>query len=284
MPAETSWNDIDAVRRNTDRAIDHYRAVADDSDLVVLPECVLTGYIPLKGYDQGKKRALARSAAACWEGELPRLVAETRDRRAAVVVGHMEPSTMRNEMHNSLSFAEGGEILGTYRKVHLPVEENHYFSPGDGSVVVDARVGRVGLIICYDILFPESARAAALGGAEILCVSSNWLDLANLVELSRVLPVARALEDQLHVVFVNGVGELEARGRRFSLFGQSRIVDACGAVLAASDDSESVITAVLEASRLEAASDVFPVLRDRRPETYGELVAPHAQFAAGGRV
>lgn len=282
MPAEECWRDADAPKRNVERILAFYEDQADRVDLVVFPELAITGYIPLKGYDQTKKRLMARAAQRSWDELLPQIASVTSGRRASLVTGFLEPSTMRNEMHNSVGFFEDGELLAVHRKLHLPVEENHYFVPGDEVAVAQSRLGAIALLVCYDMVFPESARLAVLAGAEVLCVVSNWLDIANLVALGRALPVARAIESQCHVVFVNGVGELEARGRRWSLFGRSLIVSATGTVLAEADATESVITAALTADDLDAGSDVFPVLRDRRPDAYGALTARRTAFSAVG--
>jgi predicted amidohydrolase len=244
---------------------------------------VLTGYIPLKGYDQAKKQVLAEVSARSVGEALPALVAATKGRRAAMVVGFMEPTSARYEMHNSVALIEDGAILGVYRKMHLPVEENHYFIPGDDVVVVDCRAGRVGLSICYDIVFPESARLAALRGAEILCVPSNWLAIADLQRLGDVLPVARALEQQMHVVFVNGVGELEVRGRKWNLYGASTIVNATGEQVVRAGNGEEMIKGFLASEKLRDAARVFPIMRDRRPDAYGDLVSSRSRFARLGR-
>ena len=210
---------------------------------------------------------------------LPEIAAATRDRRAALVVGFMEPSTMRYEMYNAVALIEAGGVRGVYRKMHLPVEENHYFVPGDEAVVVECRVGRIGLSICYDIVFPESGRLAALHGAELLCVPSNWLAIEDLKRLGEVLPVARALEQQLHVVFANGVGELEVRGRKWHLYGGSTIVSATGKTVARAGGGEEALRGFLPAGDLDDAANVFPVLRDRRPDAYRELAATRTGFA-----
>jgi predicted amidohydrolase len=207
------------------------------------------------------------------------LQAATAGRRAALAIGLMEPSSMRNEMANAVVYVQDGEVLGVYRKLHLPVEENHYFLPGDGIVVLDTAIGRVGLSICYDMLFPEVSRMMALQGAEIMLVPSNWLDIANLRRNGETFPVARAIEGQMHVVFVNGVGELEVRGRTWSLYGRSRIVAATGEVVATAGADEQMLTATLTVADLAAGSDVFPMLRDRRPNLYTSLVDPLSAFA-----
>jgi len=278
ISVEQAWEDPKAVTRNTDKILNRYLSVADSTDLVVFPELSLTGYIPLKGYDQRRKRLLAEVAQRSIEDELPRLLSATQDRRAALVVGTMEPSVMRNEIYNSVLYIELGATLGLYRKIHLPVEENHYFVPGTEVVVIDSSVGRVALSVCYDMMFPEVSRLAALRGAEMLLVPSNWLDMANLRRTGEVLPVARAIEGQMHVVFVNGVGDLSVRGRSWPLFGRSCMVSATGEVVVTCGPDEELLTAKLTRADLEAASDVFPVLRDRRPELYGELTTPMTRF------
>lgn len=279
IAVDQCWQDPEAVTRNADKVLERYLDVADTTDLVVFPELSLSGYIPLKGYDQRRKRVLAQVAQRAFHDELPRLQAATAGRRAALTLGLMEPSSMRNEMYNTVVYVEDGKVLGSYRKLHLPVEENHYFVPGDEVIVIDAAIGRVGLSICYDLLFPEVTRMLALQGAEIMLVPSNWLDIANLRRYGAVLPAARAIEGQMHVMFVNGVGELEVRGRRWSLFGRSRVVAATGEVVARASADEEMVTAKLTAADLDAASDVFPLLRDRRPNLYTSVTAPLSTFA-----
>jgi len=282
IPARQAWADPGAVAANADVIADIYSDLANRVDLVVFPELALTGYIPLKGYDQRRKRILAEAAREAATTQLNRLVDATKGRRAALVVGLMEPASMRDEFHNSVALAEDGQLRAVYRKIHLPVEENHYFLPGDQVVVAETRAGRIALLICYDLLFPEVSRMASLAGADVLVVVSNWLDIAHLRKLGEVLPVARALEGHMHVVFVNGVGELEARGRRWSLYGGSRLVTARGEVVAVAGEDEEVLIGTLPGADLDGASDVFPVMRDRRPDVYTRLVEGASAFALLG--
>lgn len=279
IAAEQCWADPSALSRNAAKVEQWYGRIADQADLVVFPELVLTGYIPLKGYDQRKKQTLSEVAARVIDDALPALMAATNGRRAAMVVGFMEPSSMRHEIHNSVALLQDGAVVGVYRKMHLPVEENHYFVPGDEAVVVDCRAGRIGLSICYDLVFPESARLAALQGAELLCVPSNWLGIENLQRLGEVLPPARAMENQMHVVFANGVGELEVRGRSWQLYGGSVIVSATGRVISRAGNGEEVLSAFLSDDGLSEAASVFPIMRDRRPDAYSALTSSRTNFA-----
>jgi len=281
ISAEHCWADPSALGRNAAKTLQWYERVADTADLVVFPELVLTGYIPVTGYNQKAKLVLAEVARRVADEELPRIVAATRGKRAALVVGFMEPSMMRHEFYNSVALIEDGAVLGVYRKMHLPTEENHYFIPGDSATVVDCRAGRVGLIICYDIVFPEAARLAALEGAEMLCIPSNWIARDELERLGSALSVARALEEQMHVVFANGVGTVEARGRTWKLYGGSTLVSAMGQVIVRGGSDEEMVAGVLTDEALAGAANIFPVLRDRRPDAYGNLVASRSNF---GRV
>jgi predicted amidohydrolase len=273
IPARQAWADDDAVEANTKTVRSLFEMHADETDLVVFPELALTGYIPLKGYDQRRKRILSDAAGKATNHYLPLLREATAGRRAVMVVGLMEPAAMRHEFYNSVAVLDDGDLSAVYRKIHLPVEENHYFLPGDEVVVAETKAGVIAPMICYDLLFPEVTRIAALRGAEILVMVSNWLDIAHLRRLGEVLPVARALESHAHVLFVNGVGDLEARGLRFTLYGRSRAVSATGELVAEADDAEGVLVATLPGADLDAASDVFPVMRDRRPPVYRPLMA-----------
>lgn len=280
ISVEQCWQDGESLGRNVDKILQRYEEVADSTDLVVFPELAVSGYIPLKGYDQRRKGELAELARRIADEQMPRLVKATSGRRAAMAIGFMEPSSMRNEVYNAVTYLEDGRALATYRKMHLPVEENHYFMPGDDVVVFDAAIGRVALSICYDVLFPEVGRLAALRGANLLLIPSNWLDIGNLRRTAEVLPAARALEGQMQVVFVNGVGELEVRGHRWQLFGRSCIVGAAGDVLAQAGTDEEMLSAKLTVDDLRAGASVFPVLRDRRPDRYEPLTWPLTRFAS----
>jgi len=280
IQARQAWADEDAVEANTKTVRSLFEMHADETDLVVFPELALTGYIPLKGYDQRRKRTLSAAAEVAAGSSLPELLEATRGRRAVMVVGLMEPAAMRQEFYNSVAVLDDGKVAAVYRKIHLPVEENHYFTPGDEVVLAETRAGLIAPMICYDLLFPEVTRIAALGGAEVIVMVSNWLDIAHLRRLGEVLPVARALESHAHVLFVNGVGDLEARGHQFTLYGGSRAVSATGDVVIEADGSEGVVVATLPGTDLDAASEVFPVMRDRRPSVYQPLIAPVSDFAS----
>ena len=105
---------------------------------------------------------------------------------------------------------------------------------------------------------------------------SGVTDYASLKLMGKILPVARALENEVFVMFCNGVGICEWREVKFSLYGESKIVSPRGQIIAEStSDNEEVITGTLKRSELEQAAGAFPVFRDRQPGAYTPLTQPY---------
>jgi len=169
-----------------------------------------------------------------------------------------------------------GTVVGKYRKTHIPhvgpcFWEKFYFKPGNlGYPVFDTSVGRIGLIICYDRHFPEVARELGLKGAEIVFNPS-----ATVESLSRYL---WELEQRAHAV-ANGywIGAINRVGTEEPLstarfYGSSYFCDPRGQIVAqASDSQDEVLVADLDLDMNREVRDTWQFLRDRRPETYGEL-------------
>jgi N-carbamoylputrescine amidase len=176
-----------------------------------------------------------------------------------------------NAYFNSLAlFDADGRRLGIYRKSHIPngpgYQEKYYFTPGDtGFRVWQTRYGRIGVGICWDQWFPESARSMALLGAELLLYptaigSEQGHAAANLMPL----------------IASNRIGTERSRQHPNSLhirfYGSSFIADATGAIVVEADQqSESLITASFDLDALQTARNGWFVFRDRRPELYGPI-------------
>ncbi len=276
--AASVFEEDGALARNVAEVVEALRAAKGEADLVVFPELTLTGYIPLKGYDQRRKALLWEAARRLQAEHMAAVARATAEADVTAALGLPEPGGPRYEMYNSAALLEAGRLVGYARKMHLPVEENHYFIPGPSPQVLECRLGRLGIMVCYDLLFPECARLLALQGAEVLMAVSNWADIGNLMRLGEVLPVARALENQVPVIFCNGVGELRVREYRYTLYGRSRVASATGEVTAAGPGPERLTATLSAASLLEGAA-VFPVFRDRRIELYGPLAQPYSGAA-----
>jgi beta-ureidopropionase len=171
-----------------------------------------------------------------------------------------------------------GTIVGKYRKTHIPQVgpcfwEKFYFKPGNlGYPVFDTSAGRIGLIICYDRHFPEVARELGIKGAEIVFNPS-----ATVESLSRYLweleQPAHAVANGFWMAASNRVG-IEAPLNPAKFYGSSYFCSPRGKLIAqASDSEDEVLVADLDLDEIREVRNTWQFFRDRRPETYGELVA-----------
>jgi predicted amidohydrolase len=163
-----------------------------------------------------------------------------------------------------------GRCAGTYRKIHLPGEEKHYFYPGHEAAVLELALGRVGLLVCSDNSFPELPRLLALRGAEIHVVPYARRRMKN-PELYVGMTACRAYENQCFVVACNRVG----REGEVIFEGRSAIAAPSGEILArAQGEEETIVRAALRAEDLVAARLHQSRFRDRRPDLYRALADP----------
>ncbi len=236
-----------------------------EADLWVLPELCTTGYQFTKEEELGE---LAETASG--GPTLERMVRLARERNTYFVLGFAERAGER--FYNSAALLGPEGLITVYRKAHLFFREKHFFAPGDRPFeVVRVRGIPLGLLICYDHMFPEAARVLALQGAWILAHSANFV----LPGLGQLTMRVRALENRVFVVTANRVGQ-EARAEPTLTFtGMSQIVDPTGEILATSSPTaEEAVVVEIEPERardkkLTPLNDLFA---DRRPELYRELL------------
>ena len=163
--------------------------------------------------------------------------------------------------------------VATYRKIHLFFEETLWFDPGDGAYDVhDIGTCRVGMMICFDWIFPEAARVLSLKGADLLCHPANLV-----LPFCQDAMVTRCLENGVYAVTANRMGT-ESRGEKELHFtGKSQITGPDGTILCRAG-GDSVETQVVEIdttrSREKALNPFNDLFRDRKPEFYGELAKP----------
>lgn len=191
--------------------------------------------------------------------------------------------------HNTaVVFEKDGTVAGKYRKMHIPDDpgfyEKFYFTPGDlGYEPISTSVGKLGLLVCWDQWYPEAARLMALKGAEMLIYPTaiGWFDEDSEAEKERqrdaweTIQRGHAISNGLPVISVNRIGkELDDKkqldGIRF--WGNSFVAGPQGEIIAkASNDQEEVIVIDIDLKRCEEVRRIWPFLRDRRIETYGDL-------------
>jgi predicted amidohydrolase len=224
-------------------------------DVILLPELWNTGYaLP-------QVRELADRGGSRTEG----LVGEfCRNHRVNVIAGSV--SDLRGgQVYNTIyAFDREGNRVADYSKIHLfrlMDEEKYLFA---GETVGAARIDGVssGMMICYDIRFPEVARKLALDGASVLFVPAEWPHPR--LHHWRTLLQARAIENQMFVVACNRMGT----SGKTDFFGHSMIVDPWGEIVVEGGEEETILHASIDLADVEHIRRTIPVFEDRRPTLY----------------
>lgn len=238
-------------------------AKAQGADLVVFPELAITGYVlkdqiyeiaePIPGFSTKRIEEIAKNT------------------NMHIIFGMVEQSqNSKSTIFNTAVLIGPKGLIGKYRKMHLPThsvfEEKRYFRLGYEAAAFETAIGKIGLIICYDIFFPEVSRLTRLLGAQlIICISASPAIRRTYFEL---LTAARALENTAFLAYVNLVGVED--GLQF--WGGSRIISPTGEIIAkAKYDEEDVLIVDINLSEIKAAEPFIPTLRDLRPELYEKL-------------
>ncbi|MFJ5644234.1 carbon-nitrogen hydrolase family protein [Streptomyces sp. NPDC093223] len=234
------------------------RAAAEGAALLVAPEMFLTGYAI--GDDVAR---LAEPA----DGECADAIAELAHRHG-VAVAYGYPERAAGVVHNSAQLISAdGARLANYRKTHLfGGFERAHFTPGEQPVVQAELNGlTVGIMICYDVEFPEPVRAHALAGTDLLLVPTANMHPFQFVAESLV-PV-RAWENQMYVAYANRAGQ----EGEFEFFGLSGLSGPDGVARARAGRGEELLVADVDPALLAASREANPYLEDRRPGLYGSL-------------
>lgn len=245
-------------------------SAAEGASLVVFPECAVTGYCY-----KHVNEALAYTDTI--PGQTTERLGETcAEAGVFAVVGMLERDG--RAVYNACVLVGPDGLVGKYRKIHLPgLGVDKHVAPGDaGWQVFPAAEANVGMHICYDAAFPESARSMALDGADILALPTNFPPGAECL-CAHVLP-ARAMENCVYLIAANRVGT----ERGFTFLGESKICGPDGEILAvAPADEEAIIYADLNLDRAHDKRRVrvpgeheIHRFADRRPQMYGRITAP----------
>ncbi|QQC88265.1 carbon-nitrogen hydrolase family protein [Streptomyces alfalfae] len=234
------------------------RAAAAGAGLLMAPELFLTGYAI--GDDVARLAEPADGASATAIASIAA--------RHGVGVAYGYPERDGDTVYNSVQLiGPDGTRLANYRKTHLFGDfERGAFTPGDESVVqADLGGVRVGLMICYDVEFPENVRAHALAGTDLLVVPTAQMHPFQFVAES-VVPV-RAFENQMYVAYVNRVGQEGA----FEFVGLSTLVGPDGVPRARAGRGAELVVGDVDPGFLSASRAANPYLSDRRPGLYASL-------------
>ena len=242
-------------------------AASEQARLVIFPECALTGYC-----FESLEEALPY-AETIPGPSTNHLIEVCQKLNVHLVLGMLEKDD--EQCYNAAVLLGPQGLIGKYRKIHLPfLGVDRFVNPGNlGFQVHETPLGRIGLNICYDGRFPESARTLALRGADIVLLPTNWPKGAE--EFAEFLVNARGIENHLFSMAVNRVG----KERGFQFIGRSRVASPEGKTLvSASGNQEEIIYAEIDPLKSRNKQIVripgkleINCIKDRRPQYYDNL-------------
>ncbi len=225
----------------------------DALDLVVLPEAAM--------HDFGSADLDLAAIAEPLDGPFVTMLGAEAKRLATTIIAGMFERTDELPYNTLVVVGPDGALLSTYRKIHLydsfGYRESDRLRAGDIEPVVVQIAGRpVGLMTCYDLRFPELARALVDAGAEAIVVPAAWVAGDHKLDHWRTLLAARAIENTVHIL-ASAQG-----GDRYT--GHSLVIDPWGSIVVEAESSPAVLRATVEADVVVRARDVNPSLANRR--------------------
>lgn len=231
-------------------------AMKENPDVLVLPETWNTGFFP--------KENLA--ALSCKDGDAVKNRIGSLAKRYSVNIVAGSVSNVRdgNVFNTAFIFNRKGACIAEYDKTHLftPMGEHDYYTGGNHLCCFTLDDVKCGIIICYDIRFPELTRSLALQGLDMLFVVAQWPKERNFH--LRTLTTARAIENQMFVVCCNSCGT----AGKIVYGGNSAIIEPFGKTLALAGETEEIIASICDMRILSEIRSNIPVFRDRRQELY----------------
>ena len=254
--------DVDQNLASAESAVRN--AIDHGASLVVLPEMWTTSFV------KEPTEELIREAREA-EQNIAQL---SKELEILIVGGGLAEENGKH--YNCCSVVDRGRTLGTYRKIHLfsPNAEHRYLTPGEQPLILDTSVGRLGVMICYDIRFPELVRYYFHKEVEILAVPAQWPEARS--DHWHTMLKARAIENQMFVIGCNRTGAEESlkNGETLVFPGDSRIVDPMGEVLSRGGGEDEPVIAGLEMKKVRTIRRILPIGRDRQGQVYQNLWAP----------
>lgn len=235
-----------------------------DADLIIFPELFMSGYLP-----RDQVSAIAEAEDGPTVSKISNICT---DSSKSVIFGMpLRHPRVSGQITNSAVVVDSRGNIGRYDKTYLPTfgpfEEALYFSEGQSANPVEVSSVKVGVMICYDIFFPELSKLLALRGADLLvCISAS--PTATVENFMRLLP-ARAIENASYFAYVNSVGtHLD-----MVFGGMSRLLDPRGEIIASADPlEEGTVTGEFDPASLELFRRMRPTLRDSRSEVFEAMI------------
>lgn len=256
--------------------------LAGSVDLIALQELHQSAYFCQ--YESADLFDLAES----FEADIA-LFSDLAKQANVVLVTSLFEKRAKGLYHNTaVVFERDGSIAGKYRKMHIPDDpsfyEKFYFTPGDlGFTPIQTSLGRLGVLVCWDQWYPEAARIMALKGADLLIYptaigftpSDSNEEKSRQLQAWQIIQRAHSVANALPLIAINRVGfELDSSGagEGIEFFGHSFISGVQGEILAQAQSEQASLVCEIDLNRTQAVRQIWPFLRDRRIESYGEIL------------
>jgi len=250
--------ELGEIDRNIDRALGLIEG--SEADLLVLPELFNTGYF------FSSREQVDSLAEQIPDGKTTRALLEISRRKKMWIAAGLAEKGPEGIFNSAVLVSPGGDVF-TYRKVHLFFEEKLWFTPGDlGFRTIDTGFCRLGLMVCFDWFFPESARTLALQGSDVICHCANLV-----LPYCQAAMVTRCLENRVFAITANRTGEDRAGERVLKFTGMSQITGPGGDILCRGDaqSAQAGISEIdIETARKKKINEYNDLFLDRRPEFY----------------
>ena len=266
---DVKFGDIDTNVSRVTGAL--HQLASDNVQIAVFPECCIAGYC-IDSDEQKTLIGIQRDSA-----ELLAIQSTVDSTGVTAIFGFSEHCN--GKYYNTAALFQQNEKPQYYRKTHLPeLGYDKFVAPGQELPIFETKHGRLAILICFDIRFPEPARVMALKGADAVFLPTNWPNGADVS--ADFIAIARAAENKIYVVTCNRVGT----ERGFGFIGKSKIISPMGVVLASAGNGEEIIVADLnfDESRNKRIATIpgryeTTVFESRRPELYGPILCQTEQ-------
>lgn len=239
-------------------------AAGSGSELVLFPEEAMFTVGQVEG-------DFPAAVEAGWSDFVRQLTMLAAEHGVAIIAGGYEPGTEGRPYNTLVAVGHDGTILGTYRKLHLydafSYQESRRIMPGDRGISL-VQIGdlKVGMMTCYDLRFPELARALTLAGADLICVPAAWFKGEHKIDHWETLLRARAIEN---TCWIAAAGSTSSH-----CIGHSAILDPMGVpVVFLDDEPEGLVSTEVTAKRIAEVREFLPVLANRRMIAEPEVTA-----------
>ena len=230
-------------------------AARGSAELILLPELCLTGYRADEAFAR-----LAQPLTGEYTQELSRI---SKSYGVQIYTSIPEKNEDGEKPYNTAVLVDSSGVVASYSKLHLWANETVYFSPGKKLKMTRTPAGLAGMMICFDVCYPETARTYALNGADLMMYTFAFGNPARKYVFDNMTQ-ARAIENTCYVLAANMIGQ----EKNTIFFGESCIIDPLGSRIACCGDEEGVVCAPIDLSLLDATRENYPYLARRRADRY----------------